>query len=95
MATFHFEVKEIGQRLSDVELEKLKRVVTVTLEAGKKYNKDVKYGYAKPSSSNDHAEFLRYYEEDIKEFLKHQDQMRHWEMYVNGRPLGSRRDRPE
>ncbi|GJS79246.1 hypothetical protein Tco_0729127 [Tanacetum coccineum] len=36
VAKFHFEVKEIGQRLSDVELEKLKKVVTMTLEAGKK-----------------------------------------------------------
>ncbi|GKC21543.1 retrovirus-related pol polyprotein from transposon TNT 1-94, partial [Tanacetum coccineum] len=48
------------------------------------YNKDVKYGYAKPSSSNDHAEFLRYYEEDIREFLKHRDQMRRWEIYAEG-----------
>ncbi|GJY66627.1 hypothetical protein Tco_0468865 [Tanacetum coccineum] len=50
----------------------LKRV----LEGFKKYNKDVKYGYANPSSSKDHVELLRYYEEDIRECLKHQDQMR-------------------
>ncbi|GJX76563.1 hypothetical protein Tco_0323374 [Tanacetum coccineum] len=69
----------------------LKRV----LEKLEKYNKDVKHGYADPSPSNSDVEYLRFYEEDIRECLKHHGQMRHWEMYVNGRPLGSRRDRPE
>ncbi|GKB76347.1 hypothetical protein Tco_0943242 [Tanacetum coccineum] len=32
------------------------------LEKLEKYNKDVKYGYANPSPSKDHAELLRYYE---------------------------------
>nr|GEZ01829.1 hypothetical protein [Tanacetum cinerariifolium] len=32
---------------------------------------------------------------EIKERLKHRDQMRRWEMYANGRPLGSRRELPE
>ncbi|GJR83437.1 hypothetical protein Tco_0154222 [Tanacetum coccineum] len=54
----------------------LKRV----LETLKKYNKDVKYGYVDPSPSDDDAEYLRYYEEDIKDRLKHQDHMRRWEM---------------
>ncbi|GJW81630.1 hypothetical protein Tco_0145605 [Tanacetum coccineum] len=69
----------------------LKRV----LEKLKKYNKDVKYGYVVPSPSDADAEYLQFYEEDIEERLKHHDHMRRWEMYVNGRPLGSRRDRPE
>ncbi|GJQ91578.1 hypothetical protein Tco_0002717 [Tanacetum coccineum] len=69
----------------------LKRV----LEKLKKYSKDAKYGYAVPSPSDPFVEYLQFYEEDIKECLKHQDQMRLWEMYVNGRLLGSRRDRPE
>ncbi|GJY36359.1 hypothetical protein Tco_0421737 [Tanacetum coccineum] len=64
------------------------------LEKLERYNKDVKYEYANPSPRKDHAEILRYYEEDIKDRLKYWDQMRRWEMYVNGRPLGSRRDRP-
>nr|GEZ27979.1 hypothetical protein [Tanacetum cinerariifolium] len=68
----------------------LKRV----LEGLEKYNKNVKYGYADPSSSDYDAEYLGFYEEDIRECLKHRDQMRHWEMYVNGRPLRSRRDHP-
>nr|GEY64036.1 retrovirus-related Pol polyprotein from transposon TNT 1-94 [Tanacetum cinerariifolium] len=59
-----------------------------------KYNEDVKYGYANPSPSKDHVELLRYYEEDIRECLKHRDHMRCWYMYVNGRPLGSRREHP-
>ncbi|GJZ11501.1 hypothetical protein Tco_0546260, partial [Tanacetum coccineum] len=33
--------------------------------------------------------------EEIEERLKHRRQMRRWEMYVNGRPLRLRRERPE
>ncbi|GJW96298.1 hypothetical protein Tco_0178106 [Tanacetum coccineum] len=58
-------------------------------------NKDVKNGYANPKLSDNDAEYLRFYEEYIKDWLRHQDRMRCWEMYVNVRPLGSRRDRPE
>nr|GEY57660.1 hypothetical protein [Tanacetum cinerariifolium] len=50
----------------------LKRV----LEGLRKYNKDVKYGYANPGPSDADAEYLRIYEEDIEEQLKHHDQMR-------------------
>ncbi|GJZ00238.1 hypothetical protein Tco_0517667 [Tanacetum coccineum] len=35
------------------------------------------------------------FEKEIEERLKHRRQMRRWEMYVNGRPLGLRRERPE
>ncbi|GKD26981.1 hypothetical protein Tco_1233195, partial [Tanacetum coccineum] len=69
----------------------LKRV----LEMLKKHNKDVKYGYANPCPSNANAEYLCYYEEEVEERLNHCDQMRRWEIYVNKRPLGSRRDCPE
>ncbi|GJW43925.1 hypothetical protein Tco_0072724 [Tanacetum coccineum] len=64
----------------------LKRV----LEGLNSYNDDVKHGYMKPSLSNDDAEYLRLFKEDFEEQLKHRDQMRRWEMYVNGRPM----DRP-
>ncbi|GJW08150.1 hypothetical protein Tco_1570573 [Tanacetum coccineum] len=37
----------------------------------------------------------RVLEEEIEVRLKHRNQMRIWEMYVNGRPLGPRRERPE
>nr|GEV46089.1 hypothetical protein [Tanacetum cinerariifolium]GEW77364.1 hypothetical protein [Tanacetum cinerariifolium]GEW79589.1 hypothetical protein [Tanacetum cinerariifolium] len=69
----------------------LKRV----LEGLKSYNNDVKHGYVTSSLSKEDVEYLRLFEEEIKEWLKHHDQMRHWDMYVNGRPLGSRRERPE
>nr|GEU55749.1 hypothetical protein [Tanacetum cinerariifolium] len=69
----------------------LKRV----LEGLKSYNNDVKYGYVTSNLSKEDAEYLQLFEEEIKERLKHRKQMRRWEMYVNGRPLGSRRERPE
>ncbi|GJT65937.1 hypothetical protein Tco_1017417 [Tanacetum coccineum] len=69
----------------------LKRV----LEWLKSYNNDVKHGYVILSLSNEDVEYLQLFEEKIEERLKHRDQMRRWEMYVNGRPLGSRRERPE
>ncbi|GKE14164.1 hypothetical protein Tco_1421741 [Tanacetum coccineum] len=69
----------------------LKRV----LKRMKKYNKDVKYGYVDPSPNDADAEYFRFYKEDIEDRLKHRDQMRRWEMYVNGRPFGSKRDHLE
>nr|GEU93538.1 hypothetical protein [Tanacetum cinerariifolium] len=69
----------------------LKRV----LEGLKSYNNHVKHGYVNPSLNKDDAEYLRLFEKEIEERLKHRDQIRRWEMYVNGRPLGSRRERPE
>nr|GFB90904.1 hypothetical protein [Tanacetum cinerariifolium] len=50
----------------------LKRV----LEGLEKHNKDAKYGYADPSHSDADAKYLRYYEKDIEDRLKHQDQIR-------------------
>ncbi|GKB00551.1 hypothetical protein Tco_0828544 [Tanacetum coccineum] len=65
------------------------------LEGLEKYNKDVKYGYVDLSPSDADDEYLRFYKEDIRECLKHRDQMRRWDMYVSGKPLRSRRDRLE
>ncbi|GKB63493.1 hypothetical protein Tco_0919679 [Tanacetum coccineum] len=62
----------------------LKRV----LEGLKSYNNDVKHGYVTPSLSNEDVEYLQLFEEEIEKRLKHREQMRRWEMYVNGRPLG-------
>ncbi|GJX17809.1 hypothetical protein Tco_0218641, partial [Tanacetum coccineum] len=64
-------------------------------EGLKSYNNDVKHEYVTPSLSNEGGECLQLFEEEIEERLKHRDQIRHWEMYVNGRPLGPRRERPE
>ncbi|GJR37218.1 hypothetical protein Tco_1212902 [Tanacetum coccineum] len=45
--------------------------------------------------TKDEAEYLKLFEEEIEERLKHRRQMRRWEMFVNGRPLGPRRERPK
>ncbi|GJZ55431.1 hypothetical protein Tco_0610624, partial [Tanacetum coccineum] len=66
-----------------------------TLEGLKSYYNDVKYGYVQKELTNDEVEFLKLFEEEIEVRLNHRDQMRRWQMYVNGRPLGPRRERPE
>nr|GEY03687.1 hypothetical protein [Tanacetum cinerariifolium] len=45
--------------------------------------------------TKDEAEYLKLFEEEIEVRLKYHKQMRRWEMYVNGRPLGPQRERPE
>ncbi|GJV43338.1 hypothetical protein Tco_1427874 [Tanacetum coccineum] len=51
--------------------------------------------YKKIHLTKDETEYLKLFEEEIEERLKHRRQMRRWEMYVNGRPLGLRRECPE
>ncbi|GKE61922.1 hypothetical protein Tco_1512289, partial [Tanacetum coccineum] len=65
------------------------------LKGLKRYNNDVKYGYIQRELTKEDVEYLQLFEEEIDERLKHRNQMRRWEMYVNGRPLGPRRERPE
>ncbi|GKA13038.1 hypothetical protein Tco_0692584 [Tanacetum coccineum] len=65
------------------------------LEGLKIYNNDVKYGYVQRELTNDEVEYLKLFEEEIEVRLKYHNQMRRWEMYVNGRPLGPRRECPE
>ncbi|GJX64062.1 hypothetical protein Tco_0298405 [Tanacetum coccineum] len=65
------------------------------LEGLKSYNNDVKYRYVQKDLTKDETEYLKLFEEEIEERLKHRRQMRRWEMYMNGRPLGLRRERPE
>ncbi|GJR95410.1 ribonuclease H-like domain-containing protein [Tanacetum coccineum] len=62
------------------------------LEGLKSYNNDVKYGYVQKDLTKDETEYLKLFEEEIEERLKHQRQMRRWEMYVNIRLLGIKRD---
>ncbi|GJU41701.1 hypothetical protein Tco_1194658 [Tanacetum coccineum] len=64
--------------------------VDAVLEGLKSYNNDVKYGYIQRDLTDDEIEYLRLFEEEID-----RNQMRRWEIYVNGRPLGPRRERPE
>ncbi|GJR47756.1 hypothetical protein Tco_1315859 [Tanacetum coccineum] len=61
----------------------------------KNSKKEKRYGYVQKDLTKDETEYLKLFEEEIEERLKHRRQMRRWEMYVNGRPLGSRRERPE
>ncbi|GKB97373.1 hypothetical protein Tco_0983510 [Tanacetum coccineum] len=63
------------------------------LKGLKSYNNDVKYGYIQRELTKEDVEYLQLFEEEIDERLKHRKQMRRWEMYVNGRLLGPRRDR--
>ncbi|GJS21512.1 zinc finger, CCHC-type containing protein [Tanacetum coccineum] len=49
----------------------------------------------KKNSQMNEVEFLKLFEEEIEVRLNYRDQMRRWEMYVNGRPLGPRREHPE
>ncbi|GJZ17925.1 hypothetical protein Tco_0554048 [Tanacetum coccineum] len=65
------------------------------LEGLKSYNNDIKYGYVQKDLTKEEAEYLKLFEEEIEEILKHRGQMRRWEMFVNRRPLGPRRERLE
>ncbi|GJW21382.1 hypothetical protein Tco_0032004 [Tanacetum coccineum] len=66
----------------------------MVLEKVKRINIDVKHGYANLALSNPDADLMMFYEEYIQDRLKHQDQMRRWKSYVNGRPLRLRNERP-
>ncbi|GJZ86005.1 hypothetical protein Tco_0657615 [Tanacetum coccineum] len=65
------------------------------LEGLKSYNNGVKYGYVQRELTNDGVEYLKLFEEEIEVRLKYRNQMRRWEMHVNGRPLGPRKERPK
>ncbi|GKB53489.1 hypothetical protein Tco_0904242 [Tanacetum coccineum] len=54
-----------------------------------------KYGYVQKDLTKGEVEYLKLFKEEIEERLKHHRQMRRWEMFMNGRPLGPRRERPE
>ncbi|GJX21213.1 hypothetical protein Tco_0223890 [Tanacetum coccineum] len=58
------------------------------LEGLKSYNNDIKYSYVQRELTNNEVEYLKLFEEEIEVRLKYRNQMRRWEMYVNGRPLG-------
>ncbi|GKB75960.1 hypothetical protein Tco_0942855 [Tanacetum coccineum] len=70
-------------------------ILNRVLEGLKSYNNDVKYGYKQRDLTEDEVEYLKLFEEEIEVRLKYRNQMRRWEMYVNGRPLGPRRELPE
>ncbi|GKB34424.1 hypothetical protein Tco_0879366, partial [Tanacetum coccineum] len=87
-------------RIKDLEMfsiiyEPVHRIIYKNSRKRNSYNNDVKYGYVQKDLTKDGTEYLKLFEEDIKERLKHRSHMRRWEMFVNGRPLGSRRERTE
>nr|GEX29889.1 hypothetical protein [Tanacetum cinerariifolium] len=65
------------------------------LKGLKSYNNDVRYGYNQRDLTKYEVEYLKLYKEEIEDRLKYRRQMRKWESYVNGRPLGLIRERPE
>nr|GEV03792.1 hypothetical protein [Tanacetum cinerariifolium] len=65
------------------------------LEGLKSYNNDVRSGYNQRDLTKDEVEYLKLFKEEIEDRLKYRRQMRRWESYVNGRPLGLRRERPK
>ncbi|GJW88700.1 hypothetical protein Tco_0164040 [Tanacetum coccineum] len=94
----------IWERVYDFQLgvESYQKQVNLTaptitfpvMEGLKSYNNDVKYGYVTHNRSKEDVEYLQLFADEIEERLKYCDQMRRWKMYVNGRPLGPRRERP-
>ncbi|GKD54020.1 hypothetical protein Tco_1287407, partial [Tanacetum coccineum] len=65
------------------------------LKGLKSYNNDVKYGYIQRDLIKYEVEYLKLFVEEIEVRLKYRNQMRRWEMYVNGRPFRPRRERLE
>ncbi|GJS95479.1 hypothetical protein Tco_0802447 [Tanacetum coccineum] len=65
------------------------------LEGLKSYNNDVKYGYVQRELTNDEVGYLKLFEERNELDEATYSKMRRWEIYVNRRPLGPRRERPE
>ncbi|GJW34680.1 hypothetical protein Tco_0057600 [Tanacetum coccineum] len=74
-----------------MDIDKIPKFYNATLKRVlvkvKKINLDVKHGYENPSLSDQDAELIKFYEAYIQDCLKHRDQMRRRESYVNGRPL--------
>ncbi|GJV41966.1 hypothetical protein Tco_1420406 [Tanacetum coccineum] len=74
------------------EIHKFCDATLIRVLAGlKSYNNDVKYGYVQRELTNDEVEYLKC----VKKRVKYRNQMRRYEMYVNGRPLGPRTELPE
>ncbi|GJS99539.1 hypothetical protein Tco_0820709 [Tanacetum coccineum] len=81
--------KKEKQVMRHIEIHKFcDATLNRVLEGLKSYNNDVKYGYVQKDLTKDEIEYLKLFEEEIEERLKHRRQMRRWEMHVNGRALG-------
>ncbi|GJS18702.1 retrovirus-related pol polyprotein from transposon TNT 1-94 [Tanacetum coccineum] len=82
------------ERTNDEEVEVTNVVIPVNVNEEEDEITD-EYGYVQRELTNDEVGYLKLFKEEIEVRLKHRNQMRRWEMYVNGRPLGPRRERPE
>ncbi|GJX54605.1 hypothetical protein Tco_0282974 [Tanacetum coccineum] len=60
----------------------------ITYKNSKKEKRVMRHSEIHKELTNDEVEYLKLFEEDIEVRLKCHNQMRIWEMYVNGRPLG-------
>ncbi|GJZ33670.1 hypothetical protein Tco_0579106, partial [Tanacetum coccineum] len=73
------DIKELS-KFYDATLSKvLKKVEEINVEAS--------YGSKDPPLSKEDKEFMKFFEEEIKECLKHRRQMMRWESYVNRIPI--------
>ncbi|GJW44724.1 hypothetical protein Tco_0073523 [Tanacetum coccineum] len=89
-----YQVKNSKKEKRIMDIDEIQKFCDVTLKRVlkemKKINLDVKHGYVDPTFSKDDAKFKVFNEKYIEERLRHRDQMRRWESYVNGRPLQQR-----
>ncbi|GJZ76707.1 retrovirus-related pol polyprotein from transposon TNT 1-94 [Tanacetum coccineum] len=86
--------KKEKQMMRHLEIHKFcDATLNRVLEGLKSYNNDIKY--VQKDLTKDEAKYLKLFEEEIEERLKHCRQMIRWEMFVNGRLLGPRRERLE
>ncbi|GJT40082.1 hypothetical protein Tco_0939947 [Tanacetum coccineum] len=87
-------MEEVSLTIDEAKLRKM--ADEMLRQSGlKSYNNDIKYGYVQKDLTKGEVEYLKLFKEEIEERLKHHRQMRRWEMFMNGRPLGPRRERPE
>ncbi|GKC73762.1 RNA-directed DNA polymerase, partial [Tanacetum coccineum] len=72
-----YQLKNSKKEKRIMDIDEILKFCDATLKRGlkevKKINFDVKHGYANPTLNEDDAEFMMFYEEYIKECLRHRD----------------------
>ncbi|GJS49898.1 hypothetical protein Tco_0600019 [Tanacetum coccineum] len=76
----------LSEVLGVIAVKKMMRSAQTNVPNLKSYNNDVKYGYVQKDLTKDETEYLKLFEEEIEERLKHRRQMRRWEMEVLSGP---------
>ncbi|GJW05378.1 hypothetical protein Tco_1564234 [Tanacetum coccineum] len=86
--------KNINKEKRIMDIDEIPKFCDATLKRVlkdvKRTNLDVEHGYENPPLSDEDADLMVFYKEYIQDRLRHWDQMRRWERYVNGRPLQQR-----